>query len=136
MQEQKIQKILKRKRASSSYQLILDYQNYLNQKRLATNQKIAFFYNDIQLAFTPKQIEVLKLVAKGFSNAKIAKRLSAKEATTKLLIYRIMRYMEGVLFESVDRFYLVIIAQKLKLEYPPFIVSKNGDDLQITTSRG
>ena len=100
----------------SPFELQLDYDNYLTEKRLALGQRILFDYNEFKIGLTRKQIEVLKLVAKGFSNTKIAHCLCVKEASVKLLIYRLMKYMEESLEESVDRFYLVVIAQKLGLD--------------------
>ena len=94
----------------------LDYDNYLNERRLAAGQRILFYYDGIKIGLTQKQINVLKLVAKGFSNIKIAQCLSVKETAVKLLIYRLMKYLEEALDESVDRFYLVVIAQQLELD--------------------
>ncbi len=101
---------------SSPFEFQLDYDNYLNEKRLASGRRISFNYNGNKIALTQKQINVLKLVAKGFSNAKIAQCLSVREQAIKLLIYRLIKYMEKVLYESVDRFYLIIIAQQLGLD--------------------
>ena len=116
MKEQLAKEMFKRKRGRTSYQLMLDYANYIKQRKLATNQKILFDYRGVKLAFTPKQLTVLNLVAKGFSNCKIAQLLLMKESTVKLLIYRLMKYMEAVLYDKIDRFYIVIIAQQLGLK--------------------
>lgn len=100
----------------SAVELQMEFENYSQQRKLKLNKKILFDYRDKKLAFTSKQINVLKLVAKGYSNAKIAETLSAREAAVKLLIYRLIKYMEGILKEGVDRFSLVIIAQQLNFE--------------------
>ena len=97
----------------STFEFMLDYENYLRERRECLNKKLIFHYNNHKLALTHKQVEILKLVAKGFSNSRIAKTLSIKESNVKLLIYRLMKYLENTLFESVDRFHLVIIAQEL-----------------------
>ena len=101
---------------SSPLEFKIDYDNYLSEKRLTSNQRILFNYNECKIGLTPKQIKVLKLVAKGFSNLKIAQCLGAKESSVKILIYRLMKFLEKMLNESVDRFYLVIIAQQLGLD--------------------
>ena len=107
MQEQIVQDVCQRE---------IEYQNYFSYRNTLANQKIVLSYKDSNLEFTQKQIEILKLIAKGFSNAKIANHLLKKEATVKLLVYRLMKYLENVLNEKVDRFYLVIIAQELILK--------------------
>ncbi len=94
----------------------LDYDNYLNERRLAVGQRILFDYNEHKIGLTRKQIEVLKFVAKGYSNIKIAQCLGARESAIKLLIYRLMKDLEEILEESIDRFYLVVIAQRLGLD--------------------
>lgn len=116
MLQEKIKYEFKRRRACSANHLLLHYHNRIKQSRIPPYEKILFGYRNLKLSFTPNQIEVLKLVARGYSNTKIAKKLFRKEATVKLLIYRLMKYMEEVLYESVDRFYLVIIAQELYVE--------------------
>lgn len=94
---------------------MLEYCNDLDEKRYLQG-KVVCNYKGISIGVTPKQVEVLKLVAQGFSNTKIAKKLGVKESTIKLLIYRLMKHLERRLYESVDRFYLVIIAQQLDFE--------------------
>ena len=126
IQEQKIKNAFKRKRRRSSYQLMINCRNYVKQKNLSQADKIMFRYKDLKLSLTPNQAEVLKLIAKGFSNIKIAQKLSRKESTVKLLIYRLMKYLEEVLYEKVDRFYLIIIAQELRLDYEPLSSETNG----------
>ncbi len=101
---------------SSPLEFKLDYDNYLNERKLATGQRILFNYNEVKIGLTQKQINVLKLVAKGFSNIKIAHCLYVKESAVKLLIYRLMKSLEEDLNESIDRFYLVVIAQQLGLD--------------------
>ena len=101
---------------NSPLEFKLDYENYVNERKLATGQRILFDYSGVKIGLTRKQIEVLKLVAKGFSNIKIAQCLSVKEASVKLLIYSLMKNLEEVLEENVDRFYLVVIAQQLCLD--------------------
>lgn len=102
---------------SSPIQLQIDLETYLKQKKLSTYNKILFDYNGIKIGFTKKQINILSYVAKGYSNSRIAKELALKEAAVKLLIYRLMKYLENNLYEPIDRFYLIIIAQKLNLEH-------------------
>ena len=97
-------------------ELRLDYDNYLTERKLAVGQKILFYYNGIKIGLTQKQINVLKFVAKGYSNIKIAHCMAVRETSMKLLIYRLMKYLEEALEESVDRFYLVVIAQQLGLD--------------------
>lgn len=104
------------KQVFPSYELILDYENYLQEKKLLASRKIVFDYKDTKLGFTEKQIEVLKLIAKGFSNIKIAKKLKIRESAVKLLVYRLMKYLETILSESIDRYSLIIIAQELDLD--------------------
>lgn len=116
MQNQTIRNLLDKKKSHNSYQLFLDYENYIRQRKLATNQKTVVNHKGFKLSFTQKQIEVLSLVARGFSNSKIAKITFAKESTTKLLIYRLMCYLEDNLYENIDRFYLIIIAQQIEME--------------------
>ena len=100
----------------SPLEFSLDYDNYLSAKKLHLNQRILFSYNGCTIGLTQKHIEVLRFVAKGFSNVKIAKCLEMRESSVKLLIYRLMRSLEKELNESVDRFYLIIIAQQLGLD--------------------
>ena len=125
IQEQKIKNVFKRRKKCSLYQLTRNYRNYMKQKKLNQWDKTMFRYRNLRLALTANQAEVLRLIAKGFSNIKIAQKLSRKEATVKLLIYRLMKYLEEVLYEKVDRFYLVIIAQELVLDSEP--CEKNGN---------
>ena len=101
---------------SSHLEFQRDYDNYLNERRLAAGQRILFYYDGVKIGLTQKQINVLKLVAKGFSNIKIAQCLSVKETAVKLLVYRLIKYLEEMLSESVDRFYLIVIAQQLDLD--------------------
>ena len=101
---------------SSPFEIDLDYDNYLNIKRLNANKRILFDYDGCKVGLTQKQIKVLKLVARGFSNAKIAKYLGVKEASIKLLLYRLIKSMEEEIYESIDRFYLIVIAQQLGLD--------------------
>ena len=110
------EKLKKHKKVNLTHQMMLDYQNYLKQRKLLKNKKTVFLYKETQLAFTPKQIKILKFIAKGFSNIKIAQSLMMKEPTIKILVYRLMKYLEGVLCEHVDRYHLIIIAQEMNLE--------------------
>lgn len=107
------------------YALVLEYENYIKQRRLLTGQKIEVKYKDQNLAFTKKQIEILKLIAKGLSNPKIAKGLGVKETAIKLLTYRIMKYLENVLKQKLDRFYLIVIAQQINFDISN---DTNGDE--------
>ena len=116
MKDSSTENLLNGMQLSSPLEFRLDYDNYLSERRLALGQKILFYYNGIRIGLTQKQINVLKLVAKGFSNIKIAECIGARESSIKLLIYRLMKYLEEELGESVDRFYLVIIAQQLALD--------------------
>lgn len=95
------------------YLLNLDFETFSNHKRLLRN-KVIFNYKGINLGFSEKQALVLRLIANGFSNSKIACELNIKESTVKILVYRVMRYMEAILLEDIDRFSLVIIAQGLQ----------------------
>ena len=114
MKEQLI-KSFNGKLTESPDELMLDYENYLRNRKLAINQKTVFIYNGAEILLTQRQIMVLQLVAQGFSNSKIARKLGVKVSAMKLLIYRLMRSLERVLCENIDRFYLVIIAQRLEL---------------------
>ncbi len=101
---------------SSPLEFRIDYENYLNKRKLTSGRRFLFDYDEHTIGFTIKQISVLKLVAKGYSNLKIAQCLGMKEPAIKLLIYRMIKYLEETLHENVDRFYLVIIAQQLELD--------------------
>ncbi|MBI3590552.1 MAG: response regulator transcription factor [Candidatus Melainabacteria bacterium] len=116
MKEQAI-KNLNGRLTKSSDELMLDYENYLINRKLATNQKTVFIYDGARVLLTPRQIMVLELVASGFSNSKIARKLGVKVSAMKLLIYRLMRSLERALGENIDRFYLIIIAQRLGLNH-------------------
>ncbi|MBI2995834.1 MAG: hypothetical protein HYY52_03915 [Candidatus Melainabacteria bacterium] len=107
---------LKTRSTFSAYEQIIDHQNYLKQKGILLNQKTILNHKGIKIALTHKQIKVLKLVAGGFSNEKISKELIMKKCTVKLLLYRLMKYLEDVLYERIDRFSLIIIAQELDLD--------------------
>lgn len=102
---------------SSTNSLRLEYETYIKSRASAINQKSPINYKNHKLFFTPKQIEVLKLIAKGYSNRRIAKDLSLKETTLKLLTYRLMKYIEDITHKTIDRFYLIIIAQEIISEY-------------------
>ena len=116
MEDSSTENLLSRTQLSSPLEFQLDYDNYLNERKLALGQRILFYYSGIKIGLTQKQINVLKLVAKGFSNIKIAHCLYVKESAVKLLIYRLMKSLEEDLNESIDRFYLVVIAQQLGLD--------------------
>ena len=105
-----------RKPIDSGYQRTLEYTNYIKQRKFLTNQKVILKYDNLTLALTEKQAIVLGLVAEGLSNIKIAHELALKETAVKLIVYRLMKNLESTLFEKIDRFYLVIVAQKLKSE--------------------
>lgn len=100
----------------NSYELMLEYANYIKQRKLFTNKKFLFDYKGNKIPLTKKQISVLKLIGKGYSNIKIAKELLKKENSVKLFVYRLIIYFEKILNEQVDRFSIIIIAQDLKLE--------------------
>lgn len=116
MEQEVLLNSIDRRPESSLFHRMLDYETYLKQRKLATNQKFILHYKNIQLALTKKQIEVLSLVAKGLSNMKIAKELNLKESTIKILIYRVVKYLEEILYERIDRYYLIIVAQGLDLD--------------------
>lgn len=97
--------------------LMLEYESYIKTRDSIINQKFPISYSSYNFRFTPKQMKVLELIASGYSNGKIAKNLSMKESTLKLIIYRLMKYLESIRRESIDRFYLIIIAQEIVLEY-------------------
>lgn len=115
MDDNQVENICAKRQFGSSYPLVLDYENCLRERRLTANEKIIFDYKDTEIGFTQKQIEVLRLIAKGFSNIKIAKILRMKEAAIKLSVYRLMKYLEVTLEEKIDRYSLIIIAQELDL---------------------
>lgn len=116
MEDSSLETLLSGTQLGSPLELKLDYDNFLNERKLAAGQKILFYYEGIKIGLTQKQIDVLKLVAQGYSNMKIAQFLRVREDSIKLLIYRLMKYLEKVLEENVDRFYLVVIAQQLALD--------------------
>lgn len=97
--------------------LRLEYESYIKTRATIINQKFPISYKNYNLRFTPKQMKVLEFIAKGYSNRKIAKELLLKESTLKLIIYRLMKYLEDIRRETIDRFYLIIIAQEIILEY-------------------
>ena len=113
MEEVAVKETLNEKRDSLSTGTVFAYGGYVKRKKLFVNRRNVFNYKGVHLYFTQKQINVLRLIAKGFSNSKIAKSLGMRDSAVKLLVYRLMKYLEGVLYENVDRFYLVIIAQQL-----------------------
>ncbi len=116
MEDSLTDKLLTGAYSSSPFEFKLDYANYVSEKRFTSGRRVLFDYNQNKIALTQKQINVMKLVAKGYSNRKIAECLPAKESAVKLLTYRLMKDLEEELCEKIDRFYLVVIAQKLKLE--------------------
>jgi len=91
--------------------------------KLSINKRYLIKYRQVDLLFTLKQMEVISLISKGFSNSKIAKQIETRESTIKLMIYRLMRYLEDALGENVDRFYLIILSQE---------IVKIGSELDIT----
>ena len=93
----------------------VEYESYLNSKKPFSYQKKLLGLNGYDVFLTQKQIDILKFVAKGFSNGRIAKELRKKESAIKLSIYRTMKYLEIILDKNVDRFSLIIIAQELDL---------------------
>lgn len=97
--------------------LMLEYETYIKTRASIINQKFPINYSNYNLRFTPKQMRVLELIAKGYSNRKIAKTLLIKESTLKLITYRLMKYLESIRRENIDRFYLIIIAQEIVVEY-------------------
>ena len=119
------QKIAQEKQAtnqdSSPYEKLLDYNNYVEQKKASKHHKVPVNYNSVQVRFTSRQIEILKLVAQGLSNTRIAKKLECKETAVKLIVYRIMKNLEDILYEDIDRYYLVILAQQFKLDVNLFL---------------
>lgn len=120
IEERTLRRVFKRRHACSAYQLRLAYKNYLKIRKLKTHEKVMFYYRGVELGFTQKQLEVLKLISRGFSNVKIAQKFKVKVATVKLLVYRLMRYLERILGGNIDRFYLVILAQELDLDHCMF----------------
>ena len=126
MEEQSQNNNFRKRTVNSGFNVMLDYKNYLKQKRLYPSNKAIFAYKGVKIALSQKQIRVLKLVAQGFSNIRVAHELSMKETTIKLLVYRLKKYLESVLYEDVDRFYLVIIAQELESEKENVSSDKHG----------
>ena len=94
-------------------ELKIAYENTLKIKAFKSYQKCLFVYKGKKVALTEKQIKVLRLVSCGFSNSRIAKTLNIKEPTVKILIYRLIKYLEIALDENIDRFYVIIIAQEM-----------------------
>ncbi len=82
--------------------------SYVSKKRTLS-------YNGTKVDFTKRQIAIMGFVARGYSNIKIAKELGVTESSIKLFVYRLMRKLEKRLSETVDRFYLIIIAQRIGL---------------------
>ena len=93
----------------------IDYENYLRSKTSITYQRKLINFKGHKIILTQKQVDILKLVAKGFSNARISREMKKRESAIKLSIYRTMKYLEIILDETIDRFYLIIIAQELDL---------------------
>ena len=92
-----------------------DFDPSLNSNKSIKYQRKIFYHKGNNITLTEKQINLLRLVAKGFSNIKIARELNKKESAIKLSIHRIMKYLEVILNENIDRFYLIIVAQELDL---------------------
>ena len=91
--------------------------------KLSINKRYLIEYRKVDLLFTLKQMEVISLISKGFSNSKIAKQIETRESTIKLMVYRLMKYLEDALGENVDRFYLIILSQE---------IVKIGSEVNIT----
>lgn len=115
MQSQAVENFTSRKKVCNYNNLEPHFEKYIKLKKLNLNQKILINYKGTRIGFTERQIKVLKLIAKGLSNIKIAEKLQAKESAIKLLVYRLMKYLEEMFYERVDRYYLIIIAQELNL---------------------
>ena len=79
---------------------------------------IPLFYGDINMRNKDAIIIRFLIERKNeeLNILKISKELNMKEATTKLLVYRLMKYIETETKERIDRFYLIIIAQQFNLE--------------------
>lgn len=101
------------KNQRSPFELLIDYDNYIKKKRFATNKKSLFKFKDEYVAVTRKQIEILNLIAKGFSNSKIAKELNKSDNSVKLSVYRLIEYFERTLNIKLDRYLIIIVAQNL-----------------------
>ncbi len=111
-----LEKILQEKHItqdSSPYEKLLAYNTYVKKKKANKCNKLPADYNNIKLSLTSRQIQVLKLVALGLSNCRIAKRLNCTESAVKLVIHRSVKYLERVICEDIDRFSLIIIAQQI-----------------------
>jgi DNA-binding CsgD family transcriptional regulator len=100
---------------TESNSLVLDPREEDSEKviKLSINKRYLIKYRKADLLFTLKQMEVISLISKGFSNLKIAKQIGIRESTIKLMVYRLMRYLEDALGEKVDRFYLIILSQEV-----------------------
>ena len=87
--------------------------NCIALRKLFYKNKTIFNYKGITIAFTPKQIKLLKLVSQGFSNTKVAQELQCSESSVRLTIYRLIKYLEVLLLKNIDRYSLIIFAQEL-----------------------
>ena len=85
------------------------------QWKYLSNKKVLLAYKGTKLALTSKQIAVLSLVSKGYSNSKIANEFLIKPHTVKQTIHRLIKSLENTLYQHLDRFSLVIFAQELDL---------------------
>lgn len=99
-----------------------------NKCKKTIRHKICFVYNSTTLAFTQRQFYVLDLIAKGYSNSRIAIERSVREEAVKIFVHRLIKKLEESLHEKVDRFSLVILAQKLKAEYDLYCLISSQDN--------
>ena len=87
---------------------------HLFQSQKLTNKKFIYSYKcGVDIPLTSRQIILLSLISKGFSNIKIARILLKKETSIKLSIHRIIKYIEFFTCEKLDRYSIIIFAQEL-----------------------
>jgi len=118
--------MVKRKRDfNATCEILHDYESYLKHKRLWANRKYLLKYRHFRIALTQRQIIVLKLVARGFANSKIAQLLRVNEPAVKLSVHRLIKYFERVLEEKIDRFMFTVIAQQV--DFKGELIEANSD---------
>ncbi len=77
------------------------------------NKRFLVKYKDLDLLLTFRQMEIISLISMGYSNLKIAKKTKVRESAVKLMIYRLVKYLDRILEEKIDRFYLIVLSQEI-----------------------